>query len=470
MNESTKSLRLKVELPSYLNDLPEVLRAFSPLVSITTNPSNPEFLIKLESHIDKQIYTISFDNKEIIKEFDIKLSNNENSLLEHSYIKTECKRILYVFCREIFKISLPYGCLTGVRPTKLYYSHISIYSNIKEHFINRYYVEPKRAKLIEEVVFNQKGIYLPSDKNVDLFLNIPICQTKCKYCSFSTADYNSVHKDIPEYIDCMIAELKIKIDYIKNNNLILRSIYVGGGTPTCLENVYLEKLLSILDFGVEFTVEAGRPDSITKEKLVLLKKLGVTRVSINPQSFKEETLKLIGRNHNNKMLLDAYNIARSIGFDINMDLIIGLPEETFEDFSKTLSQTLSLIPENITVHSLSLKNGSFYKNFGLEKNISGNIKIMADYAYDTLLENGYFPYYMYRQKNMADNLENIGYSLDKKQCVYNIDYMEETNTIIGIGAGAMSKFVFIEENRIERVCNKKDIKLYINDCQKYKNL
>ena len=445
-------------LPSYMNDVPEVIRAFSPYVVLSDDGERLEVVFEeYEGGFKVSVVSENFGREDKV----IALDLNVNSLEYKRITKREVKKTLYAFCNRVTGVNLPYGSLTGVRPTKLYYDLIGSGSNIKEHFVAEFSVEPKRADLIERVVLGQKGIYSLKENEIDVFVNIPICPTRCKYCSFISTEYDRVKKLVPKYVDCVREEILDIKHKIARENLKVRSIYFGGGTPTSLCPEDLEKLCSLFDYGVEFTVEAGRPDSITREKLEVLKKCGVTRISVNPQTFKDETLEILGRAHNTKQLYDAYALAREFDFDVNMDLIAGLPEESFEDFATSLKSAVALNPENITVHTLSLKKGSTLKTEGSEKIMDGSIKKMTDFSIDFLTGAGYVPYYMYRQKNMADGLENVGWCKEGKQCVYNVDYMEETTTVLSAGAGAMSKTVYHDAGRIERNCNPKGFEEYL---------
>lgn len=445
-------------LPTYMNDVPEVVRAFSPYIILDEDGSTVE--LQVEENTGSIFAKISSkDFGDYYTNFCI--DHELNSLEYKRLAKRETKKLLYKFCNNVTGINLPYGSLTGVRPTKLYYGLIGSHSNIKKHFIEEFNVEPKRAELIENVVKTQTDIYSTDPRNVDIFVNIPICPTRCKYCSFISTEYARVKKLVPLYVDCVkneILEIKQKV---LQENLNVRSIYIGGGTPTSLDAEQLRNICSLLDYGVEFTVEAGRPDSISFEKLQSLSDCGVTRISINPQTFKDDTLKILGRGHTTKQLYDAFSLARNFNFDINMDLIAGLPGESFEEFCHSLNSAIDLCPENITVHTLSLKRGSTLKNEGSAKTMDGSIKKMTNYSIDTLTQAGYLPYYMYRQKNMADGLENVGWCKTSKACIYNVDYMEETTSVLSAGAGAMSKMVFHDNGRIERNCNPKGFEEYL---------
>lgn len=445
-------------LPSYMNDVPEVFRAFSP------------YLVQSDDGEPVSCVFTSYDGGGHASILSENLGNLEQSFLidyppnslEYNRIaKREVKKLLYSFCSRVSGVSLPYGSLTGVRPTKLYYDLIGSQSNIKSIFIDEFSVEPKRAELIENVVLGQKGIYSTLDGEVDVFVNIPICPTRCKYCSFISTEYSRVKKLVPSYVECVISEIMEIKERVARENLKVRSVYVGGGTPTSLTAEDLGKICSMLDFGTEFTVEAGRPDSITLEKLEAMHNAGVTRISVNPQTFKDDTLVKLGRAHTTTQLYDAYALATKFNFDVNMDLIAGLPGESFEDFKASLIKAVELAPENVTVHTLSLKRGSTLREEGAEKVMDGSIKKMTDFSIDFLTESGYIPYYMYRQKNMADGLENVGWCKPNKQCIYNVDYMEETTSVLSAGAGAVSKMVYHDMGRIERQANPKGFEEYL---------
>jgi oxygen-independent coproporphyrinogen-3 oxidase len=309
---------------------------------------------------------------------------------------------------------------------------------------------------------------LNPDKGYSLYIGIPFCPTTCLYCSFSSYPLGVWKKRVDDYLSALIREIKAVSAYFQGR--CPDTVYFGGGTPTTLEPAQLDRLLSALyecfDLSTirELTVEAGRPDSVTKEKLMVLSKHHVDRISINPQTMKQETLDLIGRFHTVEQVEAAYHLARECGFtNINMDLIVGLPGESAEDVEHTMQKIKKLAPDSLTVHSLAVKRAAALKLWQ-KKNVSYQmtntdeiINMTAAYAAQMGLE----PYYLYRQKNMAGNFENVGYSITGKECLYNVLIMEEKQTIVALGAGASSKFVFPEENRIERVENVKDVKTYI---------
>lgn len=444
----------------YLVELQDLCKLFGYDASISLkheetqigNNIKDEFVFKSENV--EHNYNFSYDLKPEMNELRIK-----------SYKKRMVKNHLYKILAQELNKKLPWGSLTGVRPTKFARDLVE-YGEMKPHLIAEslerdYFVSKEKARLVPMILKNQKCI-IRNDNLIDLYVNIPICPTRCLYCSFISNELVRVKDKVDLYIDCLIKELDAVKEIIKKKAYIVRNIYIGGGTPSVLTAKQLNKLLSNINFPVnEFTVECGRPDTITEEKLDVLKKHNVTRISINPQTFCEATLKRIGRKQKNLQVLEAYSKALEKGFVVNMDIIAGLPGEKFGIFKRTINTLLELYPHNITVHTLSVKNGA-----DLRKNTDvledKDINKMIDYAQKTLLENDYKPYYMYRQKNQLCGLENVGYYRDDNVCVFNIDSMEETNTVIGVGAGAMSKRIFNIEKRIEREPNVKFIDDYIN--------
>lgn len=389
------------------------------------------------------------------KEFD--------ELRKKSFLKRSFKNQLYEFLNKKTGKSLPWGSLTGVRPTKFARDLVER-GEMKAHLISEtlvrdYFVSIEKAKLTVQILNNQKCI-IKNDKLVDLFINIPICPTRCNYCSFISNELWTVKDKVETYLECVFKELESVKNLVAEKAYVVRTIYIGGGTPTVLTAEQLERLLSKINYPVsEFTVECGRADTITREKLEVLKRHGVTRISINPQTFCEATLKRIGRKTTNKQVFDAYMLAMEFDFVVNMDLIAGLSEERLGIFKRTLSTTLELYPHNITVHTLSVKNAAQIR--GQEMKYQSDVPKMVKHAEKTLLENGYKPYYLYRQKHQVGGLENVGYCRDENVCIFNVDSMEDVSSVIAVGAGAISKRVFNIENRIERQPNCKFITDYI---------
>ncbi len=382
-----------------------------------------------------------------------------DDLRRKSFLKRSFKNQLYDILKKKSGKTLPWGSLTGVRPTKFARDLVER-GEIKPHLITEslvrdYRVSMDKAKLAVQILGNQNCI-IKNDKLVDLFINIPICPTRCNYCSFISNELWTVKDKVEEYLQCVFKELDAVKSMIADKSYIVRTIYIGGGTPTVLTAEQMDRLLSKINYPVsEFTVECGRADTITREKLDVLKKHGVTRICVNPQTFCEATLKRIGRKTTNKQVLDAYMLAMEYDFVINMDLIAGLSGERLGIFKRTLSTTLELYPHNITVHTLSVKNAAQIR--GQEIKYQSDVPKMVEYAQKTLLENGYKPYYLYRQKHQVGGLENVGYFRDENVCIFNIDSMEDVASVIAVGAGAISKRVFNLENRIERQPNCKFI-------------
>lgn len=376
-----------------------------------------------------------------------------DELIKKRYIKRYAKLSLYLFLSEKTHKNLPWGALTGIRPTKLYYQNIT---DADYFFKGLMKVSDKKYEIVKKIAKAQADYYKPSDSSADFFVGIPMCPTRCQYCSFISAEISKVSV-VNEYIEALCYEIEQSKKLCEN----IRSVYIGGGTPVSLPVPYLKKVLDAIGtVNTEYTVEAGRPDCITEEVLRLLKDYNVTRVCVNPQTFKDETLKLIGRNHDSRQVIEKYRLAKSFGFDVNMDLIAGLPLETYDDFCLSLQKAVSLAPDNITVHTLCLKKGSKLKEL-CSRLPEGEVEKMIDYAYETLTKAGYSPYYLYRQKYMAGNLENTGYALKGKECIYNIDVMEEISQNVACGANAVSKRIFCSGERIERYGSPKDLPTYI---------
>ena len=446
-------------LPSYMNDVQEVVRAFSPYIAVDSDAE--EYISVAADMLAGGAMRVRIASSRAPVSEEICPAPIKSELENKRVFKSFVKRKLYSYCNRITGIRLPYGSLTGVRPTAVYYRAIGSCSNVIDYLVSEYDVEPFRARLIADVVEGQAPVYNRSGEGADVFVNIPICPSRCRYCSFISTEYSRVKKLVPAYVDAVAEELEAIADVVSKEKLRVRSVYFGGGTPTALSAEDLARLAALANYGGEFTVEAGRPDSVTDEKLAALAGEGVTRISVNPQTLHDRTLDAIGRKHTTAQFYEAYRLARKYGFDINTDLIAGLEGETFDDFRESLDGVIGLSPENITVHSLSIKRGAALMEEGVKKSMDGSVRKMTDYAIGALESAGYIPYYMYRQKNTADGLENVGYCKPGKQCVYNVDYMEETNTVLSAGAGAVTKYVYPGEGRIERKSNAKGFEEYL---------
>lgn len=388
--------------------------------------------------------------------------------------KNRIKRLLYGLLREKNGRELPWGTLTGIRPTKIAMTKLGegwTETEIRRYMKETYLASDAKIDLSIEIAERERGLLSAIDyeRGYSLYIGIPFCPTTCLYCSFTSFPIGKWEGRTGLYLEALFKEMDYTAAGMKGRTL--DTVYFGGGTPTSLSAEDLDRLFCRLketfDFSTvkEFTVEAGRPDSITREKFEVLKKHGVTRISINPQTMKQETLYLIGRRHTVEMVKDCFYLAREMGFDnINMDLIIGLPEETLEDVTHTLEAVKALDPDSITVHSLAIKRAA---RLNMYKEKYGGLKItntqeMIDLTARYAALMGMEPYYLYRQKNMAGNFENVGYSKPGKACIYNILIMEERQTITACGAGTTTKILFPAENRIERVENVKDVEQYIS--------
>ena len=449
-------------------------------MQINTNiENNYEFqdIIKLFIPCGFEEYDIVVNH--ILEEKDDKIINKYqvfNQTQEYNYEKTSeiskfissksyAKIGLYEILSKIFNKQLPYGALTGIRPVKFCYDLFKKgleKTSIQNFLMNNYHVIKEKVDLISEIIISQKHLDL-NDKLVDFYVNIPFCTSRCSYCSFISMEVDKAGKMVDEYVDKLVYEIEKTKRFLMDNYYIVKNVYVGGGTPTALSVEQLERVLQSLSFKVkEFTVEAGRPDTITREKLDVLKKYGVTRISVNPQTFNDKVLKTIGRKHTAMDALNAYRLAREYDFDINMDLIMGLTGDTIKSFNETMDIATYLAPENITIHTLALKRASKMNenNENIFKNES-RVRKMSNIASSILKKNGYKPYYLYRQKNMVSSLENVGYFKDNAICYFNIDSMDELASIVACGANGISKRVYSISNRIERFANVKDIKEYI---------
>ena len=369
---------------------------------------------------------------------------------------------LYGILSELYGEKMPWGALTGIRPTKLAYSEIEKGRSFEELF-RLMGVKEENIKLVADILNTQQGIYEKKDGNTDLFVSIPFCPTKCAYCSFITAPIDKTKHFLPAYLDCLDKELQAAKESVGH----LRSVYIGGGTPFALDAPDLKRVLDSvnpifkdLNKNAEYTVEAGRPDVFTDEKLALLKDYGVTRICINPQSFSNETLQKIGRRHTAEDIYRAFEMCEKYDFSINVDLIAGLTDESVETFVQSVQKAVATGADNITVHCLSLKSGAKLKE-ETEYLENDFISDMVSASRQILGENGYVPYYMYRQKYQVGNNENVGWTKKGKACVYNIDIMEETADNLAVGANAVSKRVFNEKGLITRFASQKDLPTYI---------
>ena len=391
---------------------------------------------------------------------------------DKSAVKNDLKQLLYGILSEETGKTLPWGTLTGIRPTRLAMQLLEQGKTAEEadaYMRSTYLCSKEKTELAIDIAKREKKILadIHYEEGYSLYVGIPFCPTTCLYCSFTSFPIRAWKDKVDAYLSAVEKE----IDFVKEAcaDKVLDSVYIGGGTPTTLEPDELDRLFAklkgTLDWSQvkEFTVEAGRADSITAEKLRVMKKWGVTRISVNPQTMKQETLDVIGRRHTVEQTVEAFWTARREGFDnINMDLILGLPGETKNDVAETMRRVKELAPDSLTVHSLAIKRASRLSQWILENgmdtlhNTDETMQIAALGARELGME----PYYLYRQKNMSGNFENVGYAKPGKAGIYNILIMEEKQSILALGAGTISKAVY-PDGRIERCDTVKDVDLYI---------
>lgn len=453
------------------NDVQTMVQVFYPNKHYTRVEEIPETGITIVSNTEEHgvVAASVFVDGKIVRKWSVEYEGEPTEKDMRCYVK----RTLYELLELETGISPQWGILTGVRPAKI------VTELLKEgkseegclHYLTgRYLVTMEKAELSIQVAKAEAHILTETPANqIGLYIGIPFCPTRCLYCSFTAYPLEQYKDRVDEYLDAMFKEMDYVSEYIKQTGQVLQSIYIGGGTPTSLTEVQLERLLKKVQgvFGSpvsEYTVEAGRPDTITKEKLQLMKTYHVNRISINPQTMNQKTLDAVGRKHTVDDICRVFEEARACGHDnINMDLILGLPNETPADVEYTMQQLEKLAPESVTVHTLAVKRASRLKEEFDQHTLTslGNMEEMIEISSEYAEKMGMEPYYMYRQKNMVGNFENVGYCIPGKESVYNVQIMEERQTILAVGAGASTKTVDRETNHIDRVYNVKSVEDYI---------
>lgn len=410
---------------------------------------------------------IASDTIDDISKIDIQVND------ESKIAKLAVKQSVFNALTKINSIKVPWGVLTGIRPTKIVHELLDKGvggDQIKRLLTREYKLNVEKANLTLDIALVEKNITdSVDDSKFSLYVNIPFCPTRCVYCSFQSNPIGRYGDLVDIYTDKLIYEIQKTKSLLKDKTI--DTVYIGGGTPTSLPVENLDRIIKNIyetfnkDEIREFTVEAGRPDTINEDMLFMLHDNDIKRISINPQTMSEKTLSLIGRNHTPQDVINAYKLAKNIGFEtINMDIIVGLPEEGPEEVKHTMNEILKLNPENLTVHTMAVKRASRLRenldeySLTTQNTIEEMLSITRNYAERMDM----YPYYMYRQKQILGNFENVGYSKTGKECVYNILIMEEKQTIIAVGAGGTTKICYPKENRIERVPNVKDLKEYID--------
>lgn len=387
-----------------------------------------------------------------------------------------CGKAFFEVGKSLRGVSPQWGILTGIRPSKFVMDLMNAGNTrtqavkiLKEDFL----VNPKKANIAADIACGEQQLMRELDKDsCSLYISIPFCPSRCHYCSFVSYSSPKLLSLIDDYLEKLCVDISETVDMINSLGLKLSTIYIGGGTPTTLNEKQLHKLFSAIHEKVdmsyveEFTLEAGRPDTITKEKLEEAKNAGVTRVSINTQTFNDEVLEMIGRKHTSKDFYTAFELARNSGISsINTDLIAGLPGEGFQSFSYSVDKLIKLRPENITIHTLCIKNAADFSKIKSEiykKNVRDVTKCV-DYSQIAAKNAGYIPYYIYRQKNSVGNLENVGFALPGTIGKYNIYMMDEIQSIFSVGAGAVSKLVSLDKSKIQRIFEYKYPYEYLSD-------
>jgi len=476
-------IAVELSKPDFEYDIRGMIRAFYPKEEVRIyyqddetsineideedNNNNVKFQLSIHYEENRITCLCKEDDKEIRLETVIDKQDRKEK-------KKLLKQMLYHYLVEQTGQQQLWGTLTGIRPVKIVLSKLQQGETIEQArkcLIEDYYVAESKVALCMEIATYEQQLLTQTagKKGYSLYIHIPFCPSTCLYCSFTSNDITKWKSKITEYLDALEHELQFVSVAMKD--AILDTVYIGGGTPTTLEPDQLERLFFVLedlfpmDKVLEFTVEAGRPDSITIEKLRVMKKHKVSRISINPQTMNQKTLDLIGRCHRVEEIKSAYKLARDCGFScINMDIIVGLPGETMEDLLYTLQEIEQMNPDNLTVHSLAIKRTSRlkllmedYENLPMD-NSQKRMELVDEAARRMDMK----PYYLYRQKNMAGNLENVGYAREGKAGLYNILIMEEQETIMAVGAGASTKLVVQTGDLVKRVENVKDITQYLS--------
>ena len=464
---------LLLNRPEYANDVAEEIRLFLGFVTLTVNApeDGADWTMRLTLTHTGAAYRVegSLDGEAYAAAFTVE---GDAPLLRKKHEKRQLKLAAYTLLKRRYPaVETPWGSLTGIRPTKLF-RELSREDGARaaaETFRTVFDVSPAKTRLAETICAVQRETVASADeRDLDVYIGIPFCRTRCLYCSF----LSELVRDgalLATYLTVLEKDIFDGAAMMRQAGKRLRTVYFGGGTPTVLTAGQLDRLLSVTaaaygSLGMECTVEAGRPDTIDEEKLRVLHSHGVGRISVNPQTMNDDTLRRVGRTHTAADIERAFCTARDVGFSaINMDFIAGLPGEGVEEMARSMAAAERLRPDNLTVHALAVKRSSLLKK---EMDVyplpdAETAARMIDLGAETAARLGMQPYYMYRQKYMRGNLENVGYAMPGKVCVYNIDMMEETVSILSHGAGAMTKRVFPGENRIERLPAPKDVPTYL---------
>lgn len=485
-----KTIRLITNTPMFQNDLADVIRLMMGMCDVRADMGEITIEhVHMESDnmlVEKCTYQNApeaegvlsalcqrTENGALVREYRAPAGTG-GPLAEKRAIKRASKTCLFQLLGALRTELPPWGSLTGIRPTRLFYEALEEGLSKEEacrQLEERYYVCKSRTELLREIIDMQRGLIDREEDEFDLYIGIPFCTTRCSYCSFASGELGN-GKRVEPYVQALIREMELCANLVEEQKLRLRAGYIGGGTPTAISSEQLRRILraakKLYPGGREWTVEAGRPDTIDCEKLTMLQAEGVERICVNPQTFHDDTLARIGRAHTSRQTVEAFELARKVGFHhINMDFIAALPGETRDDFIDSIQKAIALDPESITVHALALKHSSKLNEQRYVQTSADEAQRMVEDARALLEKAGYRPYYLYRQKYMAGNLENVGYAKPGCACLYNIDNMEETTPVLAFGAGAITKWLFPgrddggRDERIERAPNVRNIDAYI---------
>ena len=463
-------IRMITDAPEFFSDLGDVLRLFYGDVAVSLEAGEDVYAHRFTQADGR--WTDEWRHGERVRVLTRDAASGTPIEIKRAR-KRQVKQALYDLIKAETGMQPPWGSLTGIRPTRLLYEGLEAGMDLDaavRHVRDTFDVSEDRAALLGEIARMQEGLRLAPANAFDLYIGIPFCRTRCSYCSFSAGEIGDGRLVAP-YVAALLREIELCRDLMDEAGMHVRAAYIGGGTPTAIPCGELERVLAAAQAAfpgaVEWTVEAGRPDTIDEEKLRMLRDRGVGRISVNPQTFNDDTLRRVGRAHTGADTVAAYELARSLGFeDINMDLIAALPGEGVADFERSLDAVIALAPDSVTVHSLAIKHSSrLHEQLTVagghsQVRVDGAAEMIAS-ARARLTAGGWHPYYLYRQKYMAGNLENVGYARPSKACLYNIGNMEETVSVLALGAGAISKWLFDRALRIERAPNVRNIEEYI---------
>ena len=467
-------IALYCEVDRLHNDLADMLRLFYGMQEIILNPDSAEGAEHVVCHQAEQQdqvwrHHLTLDQHQLVYCWPVPDQND--SVMRLRQYRRGAKLGLYQLLKTQTGYHPPWGSLTGIRPTHMLRQLQAEYGEEEAIHVmaDTFDVSREKVVLLKKTMEAQQGIYLTGDEEtIDIYIGIPFCKTRCLYCSFISADLSRGRHDVPGYVDALVREIAHGGELVRRMGKKVRSVYVGGGTPTAIGRTQLDRVLTASEraFGQsrEWTVEAGRPDTMDESMLQMIHDHGVHRISINPQTMNGETLKRIGRAHTPEDVIETLNTARKWDWKaINMDLIAGLPGEDRAAVQHTLDIVATLPIDNLTIHTLAVKRSSrlheFLDRYPLPE--ASDVEAMVSAGSETAEKMGMVPYYLYRQKFMRGNLENVGYCLPGKACIYNIDIMEETHPILALGAGGSSKRMFYDQNRHERFFNPKGVDYYM---------